>query len=143
MSDRVRRDRIVGGVLVAVGAVGLIGSLAFGWTGMPGIADGPRVGSPPWTEPDRGDGDGDVMPDWMDRLHDWMQQGPLDGRGPGRRGPGMRGQGGMDGWLMPPGMGGPEWHRGPWFNDPNASPSPNPSASPSLEASPSPSPATG
>ncbi len=144
MSDRLRRDRIVGGVLVAVGALGLLGTLALGWGWQREVADGPRVGMPPRAEQDQDSNGSDTTPNWMERLHDRMQQGPLGDRAPGQQNPGRRGPGGMDGWLMPPGQGGQPWHVGPRFRGPEASPSPSPSpspsASPETEASPTPSP---
>jgi hypothetical protein len=137
VSGNVRRDRIVGATMVAVGALGLLGTLALGWGWGREVADGPRVGLPPRAEQDRDADGGDTIPDWMDRMLERMQRGPLDGQAPGRRDPGRPGQGGM---LQPPGADGLPWHRGPWLRGPNASPAPEASPSPGPETSPSPSP---
>lgn len=143
MSDRWHRDRIVGAVFIAIGTIGLLGTLALGWAAGPRTADQVRVGGPP-----AGDQDGtwngtDRLPDWMGQMRDRMQRGPSDdgmpGFGPGFRDPGGwgDGQGPGDGWLNPE-PGGPGWHRGPGSGTPDASPSPSPSESPSSSTSPTP-----
>jgi hypothetical protein len=139
VSGNVRRDRIVGATMVAVGVLGLLASLALGRATSRGPAAGARIGLPPPLQQDR-ESDGDdrgTAPDWMDRMLERMQRGPLDGQAPGRRDPGRPGQGGM---LQPPGADGLPWHRGPWLRGPNASPAPEASPSPGPETSPSPSP---
>jgi hypothetical protein len=146
VSERWHRDRIIGAVLVAIGVIGLLGTLVTGWATGPRAVDRIRVEAPPAGDQDGTQDDSDGIPDWMGRMRDRMPGGrpggEMPGFGPGSRGPGAWGGGQGDGWMGPD-QGGRGWHRGPGAGTPDASPTPSPSESPSPSETPSTSPTSG
>jgi hypothetical protein len=137
MNGRWHRDRIIGAVFVAIGVVGLLGTLAIGWAARPEISvpDRARIQAPSTDDQDR-------VPDWMGQMRERMQgdrpEGGMRGfgPGPGDQDPWYGTPGDGDGW-MPPGQGGRGWHGQGGI--PDASPSPSPSATPAPSESSSPS----